>query len=105
MHLLAYLLDFVLAAVVSGPSQEPVSAPIESSDTIFTTFHSFYSPAHSLRITSQNSSLCDAHSAPYTGWLDVGPHHLFFWYFESQRNPKQDPLTLWLTGGPGGASM
>lgn len=105
MYLLAYLLNFILAAAVSGQPQQPVPAPVGSSDTLFTTFRSSYSPAHSLRITSQNSSLCDARSAQYTGWLDVGPHHLFFWYFESQRNAKQDPLILWMTGGPGGSSM
>ena len=51
-----------------------------------------------MRIITQNSTLCDAHSKQYTGWLDVGAHHLFFWYFESQSDPRNDPLTLWLTG-------
>jgi cathepsin A (carboxypeptidase C) len=92
--LAVFVLTLFLGASASGQLQHPVSAPLESS-------HS----THSLRITSQNSSICDAHSAQYTGWLDVGPHHLFFWYFESQRNPGQDPLTLWMTGGPGGSSM
>jgi hypothetical protein len=27
--------------------------------------------------------------------------HLFYWFVESQRNPAQDPVVLWLTGGPG----
>jgi len=35
----------------------------------------------------------------------VGAKHLFFWYFESQDDPEHDPLTLWMTGGPGGSSM
>jgi cathepsin A (carboxypeptidase C) len=103
--LAVFVLTLFLGASASGQLQHPVSAPLESSQSTFTTFRSLHSPAHSLRITSQNSSICDAHSAQYTGWLDVGPHHLFFWYFESQRNPGQDPLTLWMTGGPGGSSM
>ncbi|KAF2671542.1 carboxypeptidase Y precursor [Microthyrium microscopicum] len=41
----------------------------------------------------------------YTGWLDVGPKHFFFWYHESESSPENDPLVLWLTGGPGGSSM
>jgi cathepsin A (carboxypeptidase C) len=60
---------------------------------------------HSIRIRRQDESICAAGSAQYTGWLDIGPKHLFFWYFESQNEPASDPLTLWLTGGPGGSSM
>lgn len=72
----------------------------------FSIYQSPYSEHHSIRIKQQqNDSLCDAHSKQYTGWLDVGMKHLFFWYFESQGNPSEDPLVLWLTGGPGGSSM
>jgi len=30
---------------------------------------------------------------------------MFYWMFESQGNPKTDPVVLWLTGGPGCSSM
>jgi cathepsin A (carboxypeptidase C) len=60
-------------------------------------------PNHSIRIKEQNDTICDARSKQYTGWLDIGPKHLFFWYFESQSDPTNDPLVLWLTGGPGGS--
>ncbi|KAJ5212072.1 carboxypeptidase Y [Penicillium cinerascens] len=76
----------------------------ESSDG-FRIFQSDSSPEHSIRIRKQDESICAAGSAQYTGWLDVGPVHLFFWYFESQNDPTNDPLTLWMTGGPGGSSM
>src|ERR1700753_1194145 len=68
-------------------------------------FHSDHSESHSIRIKKQNDSICDAHSTQYTGWLDIGSKHLFFWYFESQKAPEKDPLVLWLTGGPGASSM
>ncbi|KAF2249308.1 alpha/beta-hydrolase [Trematosphaeria pertusa] len=72
----------------------------------FQIYQSQYSEYHSIRIKEQqNDTLCDARSKQYTGWLDVGSKHLFFWYFESQSSPSEDPLVLWLTGGPGGSSM
>ena len=70
----------------------------------FRIFSSRFSPEHSIRIREQNESICEAGSAQYTGWLDVGPIHLLFWYFESQNDPANDPLTLWMTGGGGGGS-
>jgi len=30
--------------------------------------------------------------------------NLFYWMFESQNNPKTDPVVLWMTGGPGCSS-
>lgn len=43
------------------------------------------------------------------GYVDIpGPlglkGEMFYWYFPSRRDEKQDPLVLWLTGGPGCAS-
>ncbi|KAE8056750.1 hypothetical protein FH972_013493 [Carpinus fangiana] len=39
-----------------------------------------------------------------TGYVGVGESNesqLFYYFVESQRNPSQDSLMLWLTGGPG----
>ena len=71
----------------------------------FQVYSSPSSPHHAVRIKQENDSLCDAHSAQYTGWLDVGPKHLSFWYFDSRNEPSKDLLLLWLTGGLGGSSM
>lgn len=103
---------FLLATLLFEPSQAVHQAPLSADQpqkvTIeegFQIFTSKHSPQHSIRIKKQDGSICDAHSARYTGWLDIGPKHLFFWYFESQNDPENDPLTLWMTGGPGYSSM
>ncbi|KAL8243701.1 hypothetical protein R6Q59_009959 [Mikania micrantha] len=42
----------------------------------------------------------------YVGFVNLAPDvHSFFWFFESRRDPKNDPVTLWLNGGPGSDSM
>ncbi|KAH7333570.1 hypothetical protein B0J17DRAFT_675886 [Rhizoctonia solani] len=57
-------------------------------------------PAHQIRVHQVNSP-CDPAVKQYTGYLDVlGGKHLFFWFFESRRDPHKAPLSAWLSGGP-----
>ncbi|RJE25206.1 Carboxypeptidase Y [Aspergillus sclerotialis] len=90
---------------LSAAASQTVLQPERSSPDDFRVVQNKHSPSHSVRIRQQNDSICAAGSPQYTGWLDVGPRHLFFWYFESQNDPVNDPLTLWMTGGPGSSSM
>lgn len=88
-------------------SQVPIQdAPQVEQIEGFQVYQSRFSEHHSVRIKrQQNDTLCDAHSKQYTGWLDVGSKHIFFWFYESQDNPSTDPLLLWLTGGPGASGL
>ncbi|ETI22620.1 hypothetical protein G647_06696 [Cladophialophora carrionii CBS 160.54] len=42
----------------------------------------------------------------YAGFVNLAPDvHSFFWFFESRHDPANDPITLWLNGGPGSDSL
>lgn len=115
-----------LRSYTHNASQLPAHQQSFTTEADFAIYHSEHSPKHSIRIRRQNDSLCDARSAQYTGWLTVGHAHLFFWFFAAQSDDtlpdptkssdlhtvesvqaqeRRTPLTLWLTGGPGGSSM
>jgi len=42
----------------------------------------------------------------YSGYLDVtNTKKLHYWFVQSQNDPKNDPVVVWLNGGPGCSSM
>ncbi|KAI0635406.1 serine carboxypeptidase [Trametes polyzona] len=59
-------------------------------------------PRHSVRI--KQSHFCDGSAEAYTGYIDVEARHLFFYFFESRRDPDSDDVIFWTNGGPGSSS-
>ncbi|WWD22404.1 hypothetical protein CI109_106895 [Kwoniella shandongensis] len=61
-------------------------------------------PDHRVRIKS-TTGWCDPDVRSYSGYLDVGyGKDLFFYFFESRSKPSEDPVVMWINGGPGCSS-
>lgn len=53
----------------------------------------------------RNDGWCDgADVRSWSGYLDFEDSHLFFYYYESRSKPSEDPVILWINGGPGCSS-
>ncbi|TFK77895.1 alpha/beta-hydrolase, partial [Polyporus arcularius HHB13444] len=80
--------------------------PIEDLHTLsasqYTTLRHPSVPHHSVRI--KQSRFCDGEAQAYTGYIDIEARHLFFYFFESRRDPDKDDVVFWTNGGPGGSS-
>ncbi|TBU28169.1 serine carboxypeptidase [Dichomitus squalens] len=80
----------------------PFGEPSALSSTAFTELGHPAFPRHSVRV--KKSDFCDGTVQAYTGYIDVQARHLFFYFFESRRDPDADDVVFWTNGGPGGSS-
>ncbi|KAI0769995.1 serine carboxypeptidase [Fomes fomentarius] len=72
------------------------------STTEFTTLNHPAFPHYNVRV--KQSHFCDGTVRAYTGYIDVQARHLFFYFFESRRDPDADDVIFWTNGGPGASS-
>lgn len=69
-----------------------------------TTVAAWEQPGHLRSVTSPaGAGLCDATVKQESGYYSIGNanKNYFYWYFESRNDPANDPLVIWMTGGPG----
>ncbi|KAL0578369.1 hypothetical protein V5O48_003621 [Marasmius crinis-equi] len=55
-------------------------------------------------VRERKTDLCNDTAQAYTGYIDIGARHFFFYFFESRANPETDDVIFWTNGGPGGSA-
>lgn len=55
----------------------------------------------------QGDRLCPSYGeSQWTGSITVGEGQgLFYWFFDSRNDPKNDPVIIFMAGGPGASSL
>ncbi|AGO12377.1 AaceriAER022Wp [[Ashbya] aceris (nom. inval.)] len=92
------------AQEMSGPrNMVQKTAPGRSGFEVMTHADSDYA----LRVKEQDPAKLGVDTVKqWSGYLDYKDEkHFFYWFFESRNDPANDPVLLWLNGGPGCSSF
>ena len=119
--LIPFLTALLPAFTAAISIQQSLVSPNHVFDDEYTTLTHEAHPNHKLRIlthspASENdvqrnrpsiSKYCAGATSGYTGYLSTenDTKHFYFAYFESRSSPEDDPLLMWINGGPGCSSM
>lgn len=60
---------------------------------------------HRLRFKRTDGWCKGADTKSYAGYIDHDDSSLFFYYYESRNKPAEDPVVLWINGGPWAAFL
>ncbi|KAJ7805766.1 Alpha/Beta hydrolase protein, partial [Mycena olivaceomarginata] len=117
--LTAFTLSLGLTAATQVSLSDSLHLSSVRSDDFTTLSHSRF-PNHRVRVKQSSfvtplsgscmsfalTSFTEPGESVYTGYLDVdqGAKHLFFYFFESRRDPAKDDVVMWINGGPGCSS-
>ncbi|KAI0328737.1 serine carboxypeptidase [Cubamyces sp. BRFM 1775] len=97
---------FFAAGSTHGRYDEGLFTPIGDLSALdatdFTVLEHPAFPQYNVRV--KESNFCDGSVRAYTGYIDVEARHLFFYFFESRRDPDTDDVIFWTNGGPGASS-
>lgn len=100
----AALLANVEHRVVTKLHDQRVAASASSSNSTSADLPPYKHGQHTL--VSQDGKICPSYGEQqWTGTIDVtDTRRLFFWAFESRADPANDPVIIWMDGGPGYSS-
>ena len=79
MHFRIVSIVALISTLAFATLQSPLVAELSSQESSLDVYRDKHFPEHTIRIKQQNASVCDTNVTQYTGWLDIGHVHLFFW--------------------------